>query len=88
MGIEDVCSHFADGVDRSRLDLLEKQGVATTRNFRKDQAVTLRNIHAVAVVPDDFGAVCSIVPDGENAVAITGESGATIVIPLDWRFVI
>jgi hypothetical protein len=87
MGIEDVCSHFAEGVDRSRLNLLEKQGVATARNFRKDQAVTLRNIHAVAIVPDDFGAVCSIVPDGENAVAITGESGVEIIVPLDWRFV-
>ncbi|MES2661184.1 MAG: hypothetical protein V4689_21370 [Verrucomicrobiota bacterium] len=88
MGIEDVCSHFAEGVDRSRLDLLEKQGVATTRSFRKDKPVTLRTLHAVAIVPEDFGAVCSIVPGGENAVAITGESGVEIVVPLDWRFVV
>lgn len=88
MGIEDVCSYFADGVDRSRLNLLEKQGVATTRNFRKNEPVTLRNIHAVALVPDDFGAVCSIVPESENSVAITGESGAKTVVPLEWRVVI
>ena len=87
IGIEDVCSHFSDGVDKSRLDLLAKQGVATTRSFHKDQPVTLRNVHAVALVPADFGAVSSIVPAGENAVAITGESSAPIVIPLDWRFV-
>ena len=87
IGIEDVCSHFSDGVDKSRLDLLRKHGVATTRNFRKDQPVTLRIIHAVALVHADFGAVSSIVPAGENAVAITGESGAPIVVPLDWRFV-
>ena len=88
MGIEDVCSHFSDGVDQSRLNLLEKQGVPTTRNFRKDKPVRLRNIHAVAAVPDDFGAVRSIVPDGDNAVVVTGESGVRIVIPLNWQFVI
>ena len=88
IGIEDVCSHFSDGVDKSRLDLLEKQGVATTRNFRKDQPITLRIIHAVALVPTDFGAVSSIVHAGENAVILTGESGVKIVVPLDWRFVV
>ncbi len=87
IGIEDVCAHFSDGVDKSRLDLLRKHGVATTRSFRKDQPVTLRSIHAVALVPADFGAVCRIVPAGETAVAITGESGPPIVIPLEWRFV-
>jgi hypothetical protein len=87
MGIEDVCSHFAEGVDRSRLGILEKQGVATTRRFRKDSPVTLRNIHAVAAVPDGFGAVSGIVPHGESAVKLTGESGGETVVPLDWRHV-
>ncbi len=88
IGIEDVCSHFSDGVDKSRLDLLAQHGVPTTRNFRKDQAVALRNIHAVAALPDHFGAVLRIVPAGENAVAITGETGVEVVVPLDWHFVI
>ncbi|MEO5916978.1 MAG: hypothetical protein ABIS50_22305 [Luteolibacter sp.] len=87
MGIEDVCSHFSDGVDKSRLDLLGKQGVATTRKFRKDQPVTLRSIHAVAAVPDGFGAVIKIVPQGGKAVAVTGESGVEIIVPLEWGFV-
>lgn len=88
IGIEDVCSHFSDGVDKSRLDLLAKHGVPTTRNFRNDHAVSLRNIHAVAALPADFGAVSRIVPAGENSVAITGESGMEVIVPLDWRFVI
>lgn len=88
IGIEDVCSHFSDGVDKSRLDLLRKHGVATTRNFCKDQPVTLRIIHAVALVPADFGAVSSIAPAGENALTVTGEFGVKIVVPLDWRFVV
>jgi hypothetical protein len=87
MGIEDVCSHYADGVVRSRLGLLEKQGVATTRSFRKDTPVTLRNIHAVAALPDGFGAVGGIAPHGEDAVKLIGTSGGEIVVPLHWRHV-
>ncbi len=87
MGIEDVCSHFAEGVDRSRLGLLEKHGVATTRCFHKDSPVTLRNIHAVAAFPNGFGAVCKILPLGENAVKLIGESGREITTPLDWQHV-
>lgn len=87
MGIEDVCSHFAEGVAHSRLDILQKQGVATTRKFRKDQPVTLRTIQAAANVPAGFGAVTGIVPHGHGSVAVTGESGDTVIVPLDWDFV-
>jgi hypothetical protein len=37
-------------------------------------------------VPEGFGAVRQIVPAGENRVAITEESGAEILVPVDWRF--
>lgn len=86
MGIEDVCSHFAEGVAHSRLDLLQKQGVATTRDFHKDQPVTLRTIQAVAALPAGFGAVLGIAPHGHGEVVLTGESGATVIVPLDWDF--
>jgi hypothetical protein len=87
MGIEDVCSHFAEGVDRSRLDLLKKQGVATTRNFGKNETVTLRNIHAVAPVPEGFGKVHGIVPAGENSVRLIGDGGIEVLASVDWTFV-
>jgi hypothetical protein len=88
MGIEDVCSYFAEGVERSRLNLLAAQGVATTRNFRTDVATILRTIQAVAVAPKDFGAVHSIAPSGEAAVRIVSESGNEITIPLEWKHVV
>lgn len=88
MGIEDVCSYFADGLDKSRLDLLEKHGVATTRNFRKDEAVTLRNIHAVAAVQEGFGEVRRIVPAGKNAVRVIGDGGIEVIVAVDWSFVV
>ena len=88
MGIEDVCSYFATGVDRSRLNLLAEQGVSTTRKFRENLPTTLRTIQAVAAVPQGFGAVRSIVPHTDDFVKITSESGREIDIPLEWRHVI
>jgi hypothetical protein len=88
MGIEDVCSYFATGVDRSRLDLLAAHGVPTTRNFRKDLTTTLRTIQAVAAVPRDFGAIRSIVPHTADSVKITTETSKEIEIPLDWQHIV
>ena len=88
MGIEDVCSYFATGVDRSRLDLMAAHSVATTRNFRKDLTTTLRTIQAVAAVPKGFGAIQSILPHTETAVKLTSESGQEIAVPLEWQHVV
>ena len=84
-GIEDVCSHFCDGVDVSRQDLLAGQGIPTTRHFGKDEIVSLKTISAVATVPKGFGAMRQIVPAGKNGVILTGDSG-TVQINLDWQF--
>lgn len=88
MGIEEVCSHFADGVDISRTDPLAAEGVPTTRPFRKDEPVSLRLAQAVAAVPAGFGMVTAIVPSGPGKVVITGESGATVESAIDWNFVL
>ncbi len=88
IGIEEVCSHFSHGIDISRQDLLAVRGIPTTRHFAPGETVSLRTIQAVALVPYDFGAVCQIVPDGEDFLSITGESGIKIKIPMDWKFVI
>ncbi|MDP4624719.1 MAG: hypothetical protein NWT08_06220 [Akkermansiaceae bacterium] len=85
IGIEEVCSHFCDGVDISRKDLLHNLSVPTSRRFSKDKPVTLKLIQAVAAVPTDFGLITSIVPDGENHVTITDEIGTTIRTNIDWR---
>lgn len=84
LGIEDVCSYFCDSVDISRKDLLRNLAVPTTRRFEKDQLVILRNIHAVAAVPEGFGLVSSITPCGENAVTLIDESGLTLTTSVAW----
>lgn len=86
MGIEDVCSHFSDGVDKSQLDLLAAKGVPTSRKFTLGVTVVLRNIHAVAAVPEDFGAVLSILPAGDQMVELTGESGISVLASVNWNF--
>lgn len=86
LGIEDVCSHFSDGVEKSRLNLLADQGVRTTRRFTRHETISLRNIHAVAAVPADFGAVASILPAGGDSIRLIGESGAEVLASIDWKF--
>ncbi|QJE97781.1 hypothetical protein [Luteolibacter luteus] len=88
LGIEEVCSFFADGVDVSRKDPLAADGVPTTREFRKDETVSLRTVQAVAAVPEDFGTVVSIVPAGPGKVKITGDSGKSVETSIDWNFVL
>lgn len=86
LGIEDVCSHFCDGVDISRKDLLRNLAIPTTRKFSKDEPVTLRNIQAVAATPKGFGLVKSITPLDANSVTIIDEDGTTLETVLDWEF--
>jgi len=88
VGIEEVCSHFCDGVDVSRQDLLKNLGIPTTRVFSKQAPVALRNIHAVAQPPAGFGMVSSISPLGENTVKISDENGLEIITKVNWKFVI
>ena len=85
LGIEDVCSHFCDGVDVSRKDLLRNLSIPTARRFSKDAPVTLRTIQAVAAVPEGFGKVESISPDGEERVFITDTEGRTVSAAVAWR---
>ena len=86
IGIEDVCSHYGDGLDISRRDLLKKLSIPTTRSFSKESQVTLRNIHAVAAVPDGFGMVKSIEPGGQSEIVLCDENGITVTAKVDREF--
>ena len=86
IGIEEVCSYFSHGVDESRKSPLP--GIPTVRRFHRDETVSLRMIHAVAPVAENFGKVVHIRPAGENSVVITGESGEAMTVPIDWDFVL
>lgn len=87
LGIEDVCSHFCDGVDISRKDLLADEGIPTTRRFRKEETVSLKLIHGVAPITADFGAILEITPSTQGVITITGET-ASIEVAVDWKFIV
>lgn len=86
LGIEEVCSHFCDGVDVSRQDRLAALGVPTTRRFEKDVTTSLRIVQGVAAVPPGFGRVTAILPAGAGAIAIRDDAGAEVTAPVDWSF--
>lgn len=86
LGVEEVCSYFANGVDLSRQDLLAAEKIPTTRRFSKDETVSLKTIQAVAAVDPGFGAVFGIIPSGKSAVKIVGENGQEVTSPVDWTF--
>jgi hypothetical protein len=88
LGVEEVCSHFCDGVDVSRQDLLKEHGIPTTRHFSKDEKVSLRIIQGVAAVPEGFGAVAEIVPAGDGRITLTGEHGQIVTPEVDWKFIL
>ena len=88
VGIEEVCSHFCDRVDDSRVSELKAEGIPTTRTFRKDETTTLRIVQAAAEVPANFGRVASISPYGPSRIMITSETGSTVHAAVDWEYVL
>jgi len=85
IGIEEVCSHYADGVATSREARLD---CPTVREFRADRPTTLRWLQGVTAVPPGFGRVISIVPDGVSRIRLTDESGREAESSLDWRWLV
>jgi len=88
IGVEEVCSHFANGVEVSREDLLAPAGVPTTRRFNAGETVSLRLVQVAAEVPPGFGRVVEIVPRGPDSVIVTDESGAAVTVFVDWKYVV
>jgi hypothetical protein len=85
LGLEEVCSYFAESVTESRKTPLTGEGIPTVREFDGSH-VSLRLIQGVAGVPEDFDLVKDIVPDGEGRVTLRSGSGVEITVELDWGF--
>jgi hypothetical protein len=88
MGIEDVCSYFADGLEASRADPLQSQGVRTNRHFVAGRPVTLRTVQGVAATPHGFGRVADIATLEPGLITITDDAGRSVTTSVDWQFVV
>lgn len=87
MGIEEVTSAFALGTQASRRRVGMPSGIPSTLNFREGESKCINQIHLVHPVPAKFGGVRSIRRDRrKEAVVVTGESGKTLEIPVQWNF--
>lgn len=88
LGLEEVCSFFSDGLEKSRAEpLLKKYKVPCTRAFKPDETVSLRIVQGVHPVPKNFGIVAEIRPvQGEEAILIVNSAGKKVRVPVKWAF--
>lgn len=87
MGIEDVCSYFADGLESARADKLAALGIRSTRRFTASDEVRLRVAHGVAFTPGPFGRVVDIEMRSEGEVTVCDDAGRTATTAIDWEYV-
>lgn len=88
LGIEDVCSYFADGLEASRANPLQDLGIATVRHFDGGTPVRLRTLQAVAPTPPGFGRVTEIDTSRPGVVTIVDDAGVAVTSDIDWEFVL
>lgn len=87
LGLEEVCSHYSDGLETARKDLLKKDGIATTYNFKAKETKSVRVIHLVHPVPKGFGKVKSIEREKDGSgLVLKGQKGPALKVPVDWKF--
>jgi hypothetical protein len=86
MGIEDVHSHFHDGLLAARSQPLAHLGISTAREFDAATPVSLRTVQGVAFTPDRFGRVVDIAMDVPGRITLTDEDGAAMTTEVDWEF--
>jgi len=86
LGLEEVCSHFCDGVATARENRLAHLKITTCRTFQPHQPVRLPIIQGIAAVPKGFGQVQSITPAGNHRIQITGETQPPLSVAINWQF--
>ena len=88
LGLEEVCSHFCDGVDVAREDRLASLGIPTARTFRRGQTTRLPLVQLALATPAGFGRVESVERRGDGEAVITDDQGRSAVSRLDWNFLL
>jgi hypothetical protein len=86
LGLEEVLSHFNDGPIVSSQDRLSAEGIPTARQFRREEATSIRLVYVVHPVPPGFGMVKNVRRVKDGGVDVRGSNGERIRIPVDWQF--
>ena len=86
LGLEDVTSHFADGLSASaQPNVLTKQGVKTAIELSADQPTAVRYIQGVVKVPAGFEQVQTL-RFAPNEVTFVSTSGQKVTVPVKHEF--
>lgn len=86
IGLEDVCSCFADGRRRSiGPNPIAEAGIPTAVELSPQSPRVVRYIQAMAAVPDGFDTVAELIPR-RSGVALVSRSGKKVEVPVGWEF--
>ena len=88
LGLEDVTTHFADGLAPSIAEnVLSKQGVPTTVELKADHPTTVNYIQGVAPVPAGFDRVEAI-QFGPGEITLVSPQGQSVKVPVQHEFLV
>jgi hypothetical protein len=88
LGVEDICSYFAEGIAASaRANLLTEQGIATAIDCTEDSPLDIRSIQAAVPVPVGFNRVEHI-DFRDKCLRLISDSGSSVEVTVDHSFVL
>jgi hypothetical protein len=86
LGIEDVCSYFADGLGASvDNNFLNEEGIKTCHHLQADIPLTVNYIQGIVMIPEGFDRVKTI-EGKDDGVMITSFTGKTVFTKVDSEF--
>ena len=87
IGVEDVCSSFADGLAVSAEDIfLNKEGIKTCHQLKENDSFTVKYIQGVVRIPEGFDRVKTIMKK-DDGIEISSFSGKEVFTKVDSGFV-
>jgi hypothetical protein len=86
MGLEEVTSHFHDGLAESAApNAIAARGIPTTVRLSPRRPLSVNVIMGVASIPEGFETV-SRISRKEGTIVLQGENRQEVEVPLDWKF--
>lgn len=86
LGLEETCSHFADGLAQSlRPNCLSETGIPTVVTLTAGQPTAVHFIQGVAPIPADFERVQEVVFEND-ILRFISTAGQDVAAPVTWKF--
>ncbi|MDA3940424.1 MAG: hypothetical protein PF693_14135 [Spirochaetia bacterium] len=87
IGVEDVCSSFADGLAVSaKNNFLNEKGIKTCHQIKEDSGLSVKYIQGVVRIPEGFDKVKTILKK-DDGIEITSVSGKKVFTKVNTEFI-